>query len=57
LDWTRDSISLGSKRRDVGSVFCRAAPPTGLLAFLNNMVGVFEYEVDENDNSGGKIWE
>jgi hypothetical protein len=47
----------GSKRRDVGSAFCRAGTTTGLLAFLNNMVGVFEYEVDENGNSGGKIWE
>jgi hypothetical protein len=26
-------------------------------AFLNNGVGVFEYEVDENGISGGKIWE
>lgn len=56
--WTGQGIAYysGSKRRDVGSVFCRAASTTGLLAFLNNMVGVFEYEVDENGNSGGKIW-
>ena len=27
---------------------------TGLLALLNNMIDVFEYEVDENGNSGGK---
>jgi hypothetical protein len=47
----------GSKRRDVGSAFCRAGTTTGLLALLNNMVRVFEYEVDENGNSGGKIWE
>ena len=57
--WTGQGIAYysGSKRRDVGSVFCRAGSTTGLLAFLNNMVGVFEYEVDENGNSGGKIWE
>jgi hypothetical protein len=46
-----------SKRRDVGSVFCRAGSTIGLLAFLNNMVGVFEYEVNENGNSGVKVWE
>jgi hypothetical protein len=56
MDRTRNSI-LFRKRRDVGSVFCRAGSTTGLPAFLNNMVGVFEYEVDENGNSGGKIWE
>lgn len=57
--WTGQGIAYysGSKRRDVGSVFCLAGSTTGLLAFLNNMVGVFEYEVDENGNSGGKIWE
>jgi hypothetical protein len=57
--WTGQGIVhySGSKRRDVGSVFCRAASTTGFLAFLINMVGVFEYEVDENGNSGGKIWE
>ena len=56
--WTGQRIAYysGSKRRDVGSVFCRAGSTTRLLAFLN-MVGVFEYEVDENGNSGGKIWE
>ena len=57
--WTGQGIAhySGSKRRDVGSVFCLAGSTTGLLAFLNSMVGVFEYEVDENGNSGGKIWE
>src|SRR5918995_2431660 len=29
----------------------------GKLAFLNNMVGVFEYESDEHGTSKGKIWE
>lgn len=57
--WTGQGIGYysGSKRSDVGSVFCRAGSTTGLLAFLYKMVGVFEYEVDENGNSGGKIWE
>ena len=38
--WTGQGIAhySGSKRRDVGSVLCRAASTTGLLAFLNNMI-------------------
>jgi hypothetical protein len=57
--WTGQGIAhySGNKRRDVGSVFCRGASTNGLLAFLNSMVGAFEYEVDENGNFGGKIWE
>ena len=57
--WTEQGIAhySGNKRRDVGSVFCRVVWMNGLLAFLNSMVGVFEYEVDENGNFGGKIWE
>ena len=57
--WTGQGIAhySGQKRRDVGSVFCRTPSATGKLAFLNNMVGVFEYETDEMGNSEGKIWE
>ena len=51
--WT-DNYS-GQKRRDVGSIFCRksssssSSTTSGKLAFLNNIVGVFEYEADEID--------
>jgi hypothetical protein len=27
------------------------------FAFLNNIVGIFEYEADENGISRGKMWE
>jgi hypothetical protein len=30
---------------------------TGKLASLNNVVGVFEYEVDEAGNTSAKVWE
>jgi hypothetical protein len=43
-------------RRDVGSVFFRSSN-NDRLAFLNNMVGVFEYEILEEGTSKGKIWE
>jgi hypothetical protein len=58
MDRTGNSTLFWAKRRDVGSVFCSTpSSTTGKLGFLNNVVGVFEYEVDENGNSGGKIWE
>jgi hypothetical protein len=44
----------GSKRRDVGSVFCHAVFATGVLVFLDNMVGIFEYQVDKSRKSGCK---
>ena len=56
--WTGQEIAhySGRKRRDVGSVFCStSSSTTGKLGFLNNVVGVFEYEVDESGKSGGKI--
>ena len=54
--WTGQGIAhyTGQTRRDVGSIFCRTSS-NGKLAFLNNMVGVFEYESDENGTSKGKI--
>jgi hypothetical protein len=56
--WTGQGIARysGQRRRDVGSIFCRTSS-NGKLAFLNNMVGVFEYEADESGTSRGKIWE
>jgi hypothetical protein len=56
--WTGQGIARYSSqiRRDVGSIFCRTSS-NGKLAFLNNMVGVFEYESEEHGTSKGKIWE
>src|ERR687889_2056686 len=50
--WTGQGIAhyTGQTRRDVGSIFCRTSS-NGKLAFLNNMVGVFEYETDGIGNS------
>ena len=39
-----------------GSVFSRTSTG-GKLAFLNNMVGVFESEIDADGNFSEKIWE
>ena len=46
----------GKKVRFRGSFFYRASS-TGKVAFLNNLVGVFEYEVDEAGNTRHKVWE
>jgi hypothetical protein len=47
----------GHNRTDRGSVFFKTPTSNGKLAFLNNKIGVFEYEADENGNTNGKIWE
>jgi hypothetical protein len=46
----------GRNRTDKGSVFFKTST-NGKLSFLNNKIGVFEYEADENGNTNGKIWE
>jgi len=41
-----------------GSVFYRTnSTGGGKISFLNNVVGVFEYEMDEQGNSSTKMWE
>jgi hypothetical protein len=44
------------KVRFVGSVFYNTNSK-GKLAFLNNLVAVFEHEVDESGNVSNKFWE
>ena len=44
------------KIRFTGSLFFKTSS-TGKLAFLNNLVGVFEYETDESGNTSSKVWE
>jgi hypothetical protein len=46
----------GQKKFDRGSVYFRTSS-TGALSFLNNLVGLFEYEVDNKRNTSGRIWE
>src|SRR6266516_3217896 len=53
---TYSSTTRPGKIRFVGSLFFSTAS-TGKLAFLNNLVGVFEYESDEIGNTSSKVWE
>jgi hypothetical protein len=39
-----------------GSVFSRS-PSGGKLSFLNNMIGIFESEIDAAGNFSEKVWE
>ena len=54
VTWTGHGIGhqLEQRRRDIGSIFCRTSSTTGnKLAFLNNIVRVFEYDADKMGNS------
>ena len=55
--WTGHGVgrfTSPGKIRFVGSLFFSTAS-TGKLAFLNNLVGVFEYESDESGNTSAKV--
>ena len=57
--WTGQGVgrfTSTGKIRFVGSLFFSTAS-AGNLAFLNNLVGVFEYEADEVGNTSSKVWE
>jgi hypothetical protein len=40
-----------------GSVYYRTSSTEGKLASINNLVRVFEYEVDESGSTRAKVWE
>ena len=57
--WTGQGVGRlteGGRVSYRGSLFFRANS-TGKLSFLNSIVTVFEYEVDESGNTTGKMWE
>jgi hypothetical protein len=56
--WTGQGIgkTTGERNRFHGSIFFKTSS-TGKLSFLNNMVGVFEFETDAQGNCSAKLWE
>jgi hypothetical protein len=57
--WTGQGVGRlmqGGRVSYRGSLFFRANS-TGKMSFLNNIVAVFEYEVDESGNTAAKVWE
>jgi hypothetical protein len=62
VSWMGQGIGKSTgpgKVRFHGSIFFRTPPASngGKLSYLNNMVGVFEYEGDEMGNCSSKVWE
>jgi|SRR6266545_7462887 hypothetical protein len=57
--WTGQGVgkSTAGKIRFCGSIFFKASLNGGKLSFLNNLVGVFEFEADEQGNCSSKVWE
>ena len=49
--------SLGKARFHGSTFYHTTSTGGGTLSFLNNMVGVFEYEGDEQGNCSVKVWE
>jgi hypothetical protein len=59
VTWTGQGIgrfTSPGKTRFTGSLLYSTSS-TGKLAFLNNLVGVFEYETDESGTTSAKVWE
>jgi hypothetical protein len=58
--WTGQGIGRFSSLGKIsfrGSLFFRTNSKNGKLSFLNNLVGVFEYDVDEMGNYSSKVWQ
>lgn len=45
------------KMRYIGSIFFKTSSINGNLSFLNNVLGVFENDIDESNNSIIRLWE
>ena len=59
LSWTAQGMGNFTgpgKVRFRGSVFFKKSL-TGNLSTLDNLVGVFEYELDASGNTASKVWE
>ena len=57
--WTGSGIGRFTgqgKIRFTGSLFYSTSS-AGKLSFFKNLVGVFEYEIDESGNTSAKVWE
>lgn len=46
----------GQTKINIGSAIFRTKP-SGVMAFLNNTIGLYEYEIDNKGNTAGKMWQ
>jgi hypothetical protein len=60
VTWTSQEIGTITPEKKIkfnGSIFFRALSPLGNLAFLDNMMGIFTFEVDSSKNTLTKVWD
>lgn len=58
--WTGQGVGKlheDGKTKFHGSIFYRTSQNEGILSYLNNLVGVFEFEADDQGNCSSKVWE
>jgi hypothetical protein len=58
--WTGQGVGKlheDGKTKFHGSIFFRTSQNGGSLTYLNNLVGVFEFESDDKGNCSSKVWE
>ena len=60
VTWTSQEIGTITPEKKIkfnGSIFFRALSPIGNLAFLDNKMGIFTFEVDASKNTLTKVWD
>lgn len=60
VTWTSQEIGIITPEKKIkfnGSIFFRTLSPIGNLAFLDNKMGIFTFEVDASKNTLTKVWE
>ena len=59
VTWSSQEIGIITPEKKIkfnGSIFFRALSPIGSLAFLDNKMGIFTFEVDASKNTVTKVW-
>lgn len=60
VTWSSQEIGTITPEKKIkfnGSIFFRALSPIGNLAFLDNKMGIFTFEVDASKNTLTKVWD
>lgn len=60
ITWSSQEIGTITPEKKIkfnGSIFFRALSPIGNLAFLDNKMGIFTFEVDASKNTLTKVWD
>jgi hypothetical protein len=60
VTWSSQEIGIITPEKKIkfnGSIFFRVLSPIGNLAFLDNKIGIFTFEVDVSKNTVTKVWD